>query len=206
MILMQLHTSLVILHLAAMTVGFGCAVAADYLVLRGAVLRPITPDLVRMAHHLGGLVTVGLGALWLSGAALIVEMHIVGQPILTNEKLWAKIAIVCMLTGNALVIHQIVMPCLEAQTGRRFFDGLATRHRITAVLAGAVSLTSWIFPLVLGCAREWNWVVPYRTILAAYVSTLAVVLLTGLVLFLDWKGLMRAWPVGGARQRERVQA
>ena len=206
MTLIQLHTSLVILHLIAMTVGFGCAVAADYLVLRGAVLRPVTPDLLRTARQLGWIVTLGLAALWVTGAALVAEMHMAGQPILANEKLWAKIAIVCALTGNALIIHGVVMPRLEAQMGRRFFEGLAARHRATAVMAGAVSLTSWIFPLVLGCAREWNGVVPYGTILAGYVSTLAVVIVAGLVLFLDWKWLARALPASGARQRGRVQA
>jgi hypothetical protein len=184
-----------------MTVGFGCAVAADYLVLRGAVLRPVTPDLVRTARQLGRLVSLGLLGLWVTGAALVLEMHLMGKPILVNEKLWAKVAIVCLLTLNALAIHGLVLPRLEAQTGRRFFEGLVARHRVMAVAAGAISLTSWIFPLVLGCAREWNGVVPYGVILAGYVSTLAIVAATGLVLFLDWKAMARGWPVLSSLRR-----
>jgi hypothetical protein len=195
MILIQLHTTMIILHLIAMTVGFGCAVAADYLILRGAVLKPVTSDLARTARLLGRMVTLGLVALWLTGAALVTEMHLAGKPILINEKLWAKVAIVCILTLNAFAIHGFILPRLEAQIGRRFFDGLPTRHRAMAVAAGAVSLTSWIFPLVLGCAREWNGVVPYGVILAGYASTLVVVAAAGLLLFLDWKALARGLPL-----------
>lgn len=169
---MKLHTILIVAHLVALTVGLGSALIADMTVARRALFRAITPDTVDMMHFLGRLVTVGLVAVWITGLALMAEMVFSGSTLLTNPKFWAKVVIVEILTLNALAVHGIVMPVLEMQVGRRLLDGLSVPERVLLGAIGAISVTSWAFPMVLGTARELNHMVPMLGILALYGAAL----------------------------------
>lgn len=171
--LVKLHTILIVVHLLALAVGLGSALIADMTVARRALFRAITPDTVDMMHFLGRLVTFGLVAVWITGLALVAEMVFTGSTLLTNPKFWAKVVIVEILTLNALAVHGIVMPVLDMQVGRRLLDGLSVPERVLLGAIGAISVTSWAFPMVLGSARELNHLVPMTGILALYGVALA---------------------------------
>jgi hypothetical protein len=86
----------------------------------------------------------------------------------TNQKLWAKVAIVVVLTLNAYIIHHIILPRLKRQISLRLFSGLTMRETLSFALSSSISGVSWYLPLVLGPAKELSYVVPFATILSVY--------------------------------------
>ncbi len=59
--------------------------------------------------------------MWTSGAGLI-WVNLLDKPeYLTNQKLWAKIAIVAMLTLNGFLVHKLVLPFLQKVHGTPAF-------------------------------------------------------------------------------------
>jgi hypothetical protein len=104
-----------------------------------------------------------------SGTGLFFEIWETTPAYHTNQKLWAKVAIVAVLTLNAFIIHGNILPRLQQQIGRRLFSGLTLREQITFVASSSVSGVSWYVPLVLGPARELSYVVPFATIILAYI-------------------------------------
>lgn len=183
--LMKLHTILVIAHVMALTLGLGAALIADLTVARRALFRAISRDTVETIEFLGQLVTIGLVLVWITGVVLVAEMTLTGGTILSNPKLWAKVVIVEILTINAVAVHSIVLPTLRAQVGRRLFDGTSTIERIVMGVIGAISLTSWAFPVFLGSARELNHVVPMSGVLAVYGIALAAVVFGAVIVTLS---------------------
>jgi hypothetical protein len=85
---------------------------------------------------------------------------------------WAKIGIVGVLTLNGYFIHALVLPLVRARVGYSLFEGLPVLHRSLLLIFGAVSVTSWYVPLLLGAVPQLNFVVPATTILMAYAVVL----------------------------------
>jgi hypothetical protein len=167
--ILTLHTSLVVAHLVGIVLGVGGATAADFLILRRAIFAPIEAGVVQSVSFLSQIVSAGLVLLWVSGTGLFFEIWDKTPAYHTNQKLWAKITIVAVLTINAFIIHGNVLPRLQQQVGRRLFSGLTLREQITFVASSSVSGVSWYVPLVLGPARELSYVVPFATIILAYI-------------------------------------
>jgi hypothetical protein len=166
--LMKLHTILIIAHVMALSLGLGAAVIADLTVARRALFRAISNDTIETMEFLGHLVTIGLALVWVTGIALVTEMVLAGGTILSNPKFWAKVVIVEVLTINAVAVHSVVLPAFKAQVGKRLFDGLTNAERTVMGVVGAISVTSWGFPVLLGTARELNNVVTMSAVLTAY--------------------------------------
>jgi hypothetical protein len=169
----EILTLLKAAHLLALAAALGPALAADALLVLRGVLRPITAMTIEMARFLSQFVMVGLVALWVTGIPLALQVHQVTPEFFTNEKFWVKVFIVAVLSLNGLVIHGFVLPLVADQRGRRLLDGLGTRRRLALAAAGGVSFVSWMFPLVLGVAKELSYVVPASQLLEAYGVALA---------------------------------
>ena len=114
-------------------------------------------------------VTYGLGLLWISGFALIWINYLDKPEYITNEKLWAKMAIVAILTINGIIVHYKILPFLKASLGKPLFTGVSQAHMLFLTFIGTVSFMSWVVPLVLGLAKELNYVTPMEMIMAFYV-------------------------------------
>ena len=170
---LEILTLLKAAHLLALAAALGPALAADALLVLRGVFRPITAVTVEMARFLSHFVVIGLAALWATGIPLALQVHQGTPEFFTNEKFWAKVFIVAVLSLNGLVIHGFVLPLVADQQGRRLLDGLGTRRRLALAAAGGVSFVSWMFPLVLGVAKELSYVVPASHLLEAYGVALA---------------------------------
>lgn len=170
----QLVTWLKIAHLVALALALGAAVAADVLFLTRATFRPIDRTTITIADYLSSIVAGGLVGLWVTGIALAVVQAGANPAFLSNEKFWAKVFIVVLLTVNAGLIHDVVLPRVRARIERRLFDGLPLGDRVTFALAGALSAASWLYPTILGAARELNNRTPAHEILICYYMTVAL--------------------------------
>ena len=194
---LQIHSMIVFLHVIALAIGLGGALLADWIVLSQLTFRTVTPASAGRLTDLSRAVMVGLLLLWITGAALIAyQMQTAPEQLLTNQKVWAKIAIVAILTANALLLHGIALPQVALRMGRPLFE-MSWRVLAPATLFAAVSATSWIFAAYLGVARELNHAVTVDQVFEVFVP--AVILAWAVALSIGVMGRGAAsrtpWPI-----------
>ncbi len=177
---MHLLTFIRLLHLLGLIMGLGGAVLLDVTIFTRGVIRPISRYTIHQVETLSHVVTWGLVLLWTTGLGLIWLNFLEKPEYLTNQKLWAKLAIVVVLTVNGVFIHHKVLPILKERLGKRMFDSVSRPQIALLTLIGSISFVSWATPFVLGKASEFNYVTPMALIIAVY---FAVVLAVWLGLF-----------------------
>ena len=179
---LELHTLLLILHLTALAVGLGAALLADWIAVTRLLFGRLSPRAAAQLQDLSTAVSVGLAMLWCSGLLLVWNNAIRAPATLGNEKLWAKLLIVAALTLNAIVLHKLVLPLVQARVGQALFERHQHGTRALCALIAAVSFTSWVSALYLGAARELNGAVTMFDVLSYYLGSLFLVWLTGFAL------------------------
>lgn len=163
-----IKTGLRLGHLAGLALGVGAATLLDFMIVRFAVTRSITDECIQFIDYAAKAITVGLGLLWITGVGFLAYYGAVEPENLNNPKIWAKIAIVAILTVNGFVVHHYALPRIRAQSGKRLLDGLSSIQCSLLILTGAVSIVSWYVPLLIGATPQLNHVVPAATILLGY--------------------------------------
>lgn len=179
---LKLHTCFVVVHLIGLGIGAGGAMITDLYVFRRAVLSKIDAGVVETVAFLGHMVALGLLLLWISGIALAVELMMLKPLFVTNEKFWGKVAIVIILTINGINIHNQILPILERRIGRTIFEGMSPAGLLLLAGSGAVSIVSWVFPIVLGSAKELSYVTPYYVVMLVYLAAVLASIGVGYVL------------------------
>jgi hypothetical protein len=168
-----LKSSLIAGHLLGLVLGVGAATLLDLFIIRFLVMKKVSSEYCSFVEFASKIVTVGLLVLWLTGFGFLI-FYALFEPIkLSNQKVWAKIVIVCILTLNGIFIHKTVLPLIRNRLGRNLFDGLRPGQRTLLLATGAVSATSWYVPLLLGALPQLNFL-PAWPILLAYVLLLSV--------------------------------
>jgi hypothetical protein len=168
-------TGLRIVHLCGLVLGVGAATLLDLIVARFILMRGISSEHVYVVDFSSKIVTIGLGLLWISGIGFLIHYGIFEPAKLQNPKIWAKIAIVAVLSVNGLLVHYFVLPRIRNQVGKRLLDGLSPFNCSLVLLAGTVSVISWYVPLILGAVSQLNYVVPAEVILSIYALLLIAV-------------------------------
>ncbi len=171
-----LHNTLRLIHFAGLALGIGAATMLDLIVLRFFLSKRISSGAYDIFKFGSTIVSVGISILWLSGIGFLLY-YAAFEPIkLTNEKVWAKMVIVLILTLNGLIIHKAILPVLKAQVGKSIFEGRAVTERRTFVSVGAISVVSWYAPLFIASLSSLNFTVPALKILTVYAVVLMIVL------------------------------
>lgn len=165
---LSLKTVLVVAHVFGVAVGVGGVLMLDAYLLKFVRGSKIKPRDLSTIGYVSLFVKTGLMAVWGSGILIIGTSPDGAAAVLANPKLQAKLLIVVVLTLNALFIETLVLPLIKANLKRSLFHGISEGRRMLLLVFGAVSTTSWTFPLLLGLAREWNRVVPAENILEMY--------------------------------------
>ena len=165
--------------------GVGAATLLDLIIARFVLMRGISKDHVHVIEFSSKVVTVGLGLLWISGIGFLIHYGFFEPAKLQNPKIWAKIAIVAVLSINGILVHHFVLPRIRIQLGKRLLDNLSHSHCSLLLLAGTVSAISWYVPLMLGAIPQLNFVVPAEAILLSYALMLIAVntALQGAIIF-----------------------
>ena len=176
-----LKSSLVTIHLFGLVLGVGAATLLDLFIVRFLIMGNITNEYCHVVEFSSKIVTFGLLILWVTGLGFLVHYGVFDPVKLTNQKVWAKIAIVCVLTLNGMFIHRTVLPLIRQRVGRGLFDGLTRSQRSLLLVTGSISATSWYVPLLLGASPQLNFL-PAWPILLAYMLllTIAIALTHGL--------------------------
>ena len=137
-------------------------------IFRHGILRPVRRNTVPACRQLSHIVFAGLAILWVTGVALVYVRTAADPHFLMNQKLWAKVVIVVMLTVNGFAVHHFALPHVARRVGKRLFDGAPPLEAATLAMIAAVSSVSWFMPFVLGVASELNFRVPALELLAIY--------------------------------------
>ena len=161
---LDLHTALrlalLYAHLLACVLALHTVLRTDWRLLNSRINA-------RQLMHAHRRVVWVLGALWLSGGA-IVALDGLAQ-LQTNPKLIAKIVCVSLLTLNGVVLRVWCLPRLVS-------DGPLSRAEACVLMAcGAMSTTCWLMAGFYGIARPlMNWTVQENLLLLG--AALAVAL------------------------------
>ena len=197
--------AIVYLHLIACCVAIGLVLTSDIAMVKQLFRADPTEKLDK--KHLIDLqktVSLALMALWVTGISIVaLDVSLKGWGYLGNPKLQAKIAIVCFLTLNGVVLHQYVLP-LMLKTGSLLkvtFD-----ERMVSIFAGALSGVSWFYAAMLGIARPLNWKYSLFEIMVAY-PVLIIGGSIGMVLLTEWSHRKSSVdkPVVKSKQRTVIQ-
>lgn len=167
-------TGIRVLHFIGLIFGLGAATLLDLILVRFLATREIRPEHCQIVEFSARVVTVGLVMLWVSGLGFMLHYALFTPANLGNEKIWAKMMIVAILTLNGAFIHRSVLPVVRRNIGRSLFDGLSRRQRSLLLVTGVVSGTSWYVPLLLGSIPQLNFALPAWIILSGYGAALFV--------------------------------
>lgn len=180
-----IRTGLRLIHFCGLVLGVGAATLLDLIIARFVLMRSISKEHVHVIEFSSKVVTVGLGLLWVSGVGFLIHYGFFDPVKLQNPKIWAKIAIVAVLSINGILVHYFVLPRIRVQLGKRLLDDLSHSHCSLLLLAGTVSAISWYVPLMLGAIPQLNFVVPAEAILLSYALILIAVntVLQGAIVF-----------------------
>jgi hypothetical protein len=179
---LALKSGLRVTHFLGLVLGLGAATLLDLIILRFLATRRVSAENCDIVEFASKVVTAGLVLLWVSGIGFLLHYALFDPAKIGNQKIWAKIAIVGILTLNGVFIHRAVLPLVRRNVGRGLFEGLSPRQRALLLASGVVSATSWYVPLLLGSIPQLNFVVPAWIILAAYgvLLTLGILLTQGI--------------------------
>ena len=170
------------LHVAGLIAGFGSAIYCDLVIIKNGVFKKITSELIETVETFSRAVIGGLTVLWLSGAGLFVVIIEDNPGFWENDKFWAKVVIVSVLTVNGALVHGIVINALRNRVGQKLFQGQGAKFTCGMLLVGAVSFTSWSLPMLFGLAPELSYVVPFNALIQSYLMFIGVVWI-GCVIF-----------------------
>jgi hypothetical protein len=176
-----LKSCLIAAHLFGLLLGVGAATLLDLFIVRFMILGKVSKEYCSVVDFSSKIVTFGLLILWVTGIGFLIHYALFDPVKLTNQKVWAKIAIVVVLTLNGMFIHRTVLPLMRNRIGRSLFDGITPSQRSLLLVTGSISATSWYVPLVLGAFPQLNFL-PAWPILLAYMLllTTAIVVTHGL--------------------------
>ncbi|WP_114946903.1 hypothetical protein [Microvirga calopogonii] len=172
-----LKSSLIIGHLIGLVFGLGTATLLDIFILRFVIPHKVSKDHYDVIHLFSRIVAFGLLLLWITGLGFLVFYSYFDPIKLSNQKVWAKLIVVSVLTLNGIFIHRTVLPLIHDHIGRPLFDGLGPSQRFLLLTSGAISGTSWYVPFVLGAFPQFNFL-PALPLVLTYLFVLAATIVT----------------------------
>lgn len=137
-------------HILVVAVGFGGAFLTDMFAL-SRLAAPIDQGFISMMRSYHTTIWYCVIAMWITGTIMI---YIRTGFDLANftPKLFAKLAVVSILTANAKIIHAIVMPLIVENQGKSLM-WMPLGVKVWLAVIGAVSTSSWMLALAMGSSK-----------------------------------------------------
>jgi uncharacterized membrane protein len=145
-----MKTVLTYIHLLSLASAFGSALVAEHLIFSRS--REFSRESYDTLIFAARTVTVSLLLLWLTGIGLVIVGYLGDPHYIENQKIWAKVSIVVLMSINGVYIHSRLLPRFaELAHGGRFIRTTAESARMR--FAFAVSLAGWLIAAFYGAAK-----------------------------------------------------
>lgn len=178
----DLKSIITFIHLAGLALGLGGAWLLDMYIVKNLVHKPITEEKYKFIHFSANIVTIGLAILWISGIAFIAFYYFFTPEYLHNQKVWAKVFVVTVLTANGFLIHKVLLPKLKQSIGSPMLSAFSYKTSYLMMVVGTVSCVSWLYPVILGVTKSLNFTVSAYNIIGFYFVMLIFGLIIGQLL------------------------
>ena len=173
---------IIFVHLSGLALGVGCAWMLDIYVVRKMYKSAVSTENIQIISFVSKVVMIGLAMLWLSGLAFLVFYSFMQAELLLNHKIWAKLAIVIVLSANGYYLHKFVIPLIVNNHGKVLIRKLSLRQINSLTLIGCISFVSWPFAMFLGTFKSINFSFSFFEIISFYLLVLGVALATSFVM------------------------
>lgn len=162
-------------HVVGLVLGFGSAITIEVVMLRSLMSARTSPLVLDAVVQASKLTTLGLALLWLTGIGFMLYYLEFSPEKLANEKIYAKMVIVLLLTINGWCIHRYLLPLLWKYSGKQVLAVARLRDVLLFALCGSVSAVSWFFPVVFGLNPELNGTYSIANLLGQYMLAVGLI-------------------------------
>lgn len=164
-------------HLVGLALGLGTTLFLD----GGCVLSILNRSWSGYRSFMSGalfacatrFITAGLAILWITGIGFLVHYALFAPEKLANPKIYAKLALVTVLTANGGLLHAYVLPRVADMGDPRMMMTSAVGR--LCLLSGAVSAASWIGAFLLGALPVLNNAVSATLLLLVWAALVVLV-------------------------------
>lgn len=146
------------IHLLSLAVALGSIMIAEHLISKRVIYgrkKPFNADVYETVLFASRAVSVALLLLWLSGAGFVALGYLDDPGYIQNQKIWAKVSIVLLMSLNGIYIHRTLLPrLLEVSQG-----GLLIRNAKESAkfrLSFSTSIAGWLLAAFYGTAKFLN--------------------------------------------------
>lgn len=160
----MLNTFIIYSHLLLTCLALGSVLVADFKIWQNRNNPPnkVAINAILETEKIAIWALVGL---WVTGALLIAHgYNTQGIEYVMNEKVWAKVTVVSILTINGYLLHKTCFPVIKQQA----LMSLKRRTLVFLALFGTISSSAWLFAAFLGIARPWSHHLQYEQMMAFY--------------------------------------
>ncbi len=164
------------IHLLSLALALGSMLIAEHLISERVIFarkKPFTTDVYETVLFASHVVSVALLLLWLSGVGFVVLGYLDNPGYIENQKIWAKVSIVFLMSLNGIYIHRTLLPkLLEVTQGGSFIHDAAESAGFR--LSFSASIAGWLLAAFYGTAKFLNQGHQYAELFGLY---LAIVIL-----------------------------
>lgn len=146
--LVDYKTFYILLHIAGAIIGAGGAFVSDFLFFSSVKDRVLSKKEIWSMKIGSRFVWFGLGILFISGALLFLT-----DPLgyLNSSKFLIKTFIVFIIFLNGIIFHIKHLPLLHRHADNHYpSSDEFNRKKKLLVVSGVISMSSWIFAVILG--------------------------------------------------------
>jgi uncharacterized membrane protein len=169
-----MKTALVYFHVLSLAAAFGATLIAEHLIFfrNGQFSRDNYETLIFAART----TRASLVLLWLTGIGLVIVGYLADPQYIANQKIWAKVSIVLLMSINGVYIHKRILPRFaELDNGALLIRTTAESARMR--IAFATSLSGWLLTPFYGAAKFLNQGYVYGELLGLYLVTVATIVI-----------------------------
>ncbi len=141
------------IHVLSMIGGFTAMIVTESIIWQKYKnFNPRDFDNIRL---LFSIVTISLVLLWMTGVVLIIISYVDDPNYITNQKIWAKVVIVSVMTLNGIYIARRIMPKIrDLQSQSTLVDTQFESAMFR--FSFAISWSGWMLTAFFGVARFMN--------------------------------------------------
>lgn len=165
------------IHLLSFAVALGSMLIAEHLISERVLFaqtKKFTTDVYEVVLLASHTVSVALLFLWISGIGFVVLGYLNDPGYIENQKIWAKVSIVILMSINGVYIHRRLLPrLLDVSRGSALMrnDVESANFR----LSFSISTAGWLLAAFYGTARFLNNGYQYAELLSLYLAIVALI-------------------------------